>query len=276
MLTHTQQHHESFDPSLRGRVRRTGAAMSAVVLAALLAATLVAAAPVSAQPPPAGTTMYVHSAASGELRGGRLILHGVSGKVSWAHMSGRSGVMAVKRLHRRLFSAGASATGTLHVAGHHGGDEPTFRLSNPRYSPARRTVSYKVRRLGEGRLPGSGDRARGAARRFGASSLSMIAVSSSGAVVWNPQASVYPCASGTGTCWGTLTVYGLDPGAGVNVTRQWSDGGMSNDGYPADQGGRISGKRLELPCTGYDRYVGAVYFDPDGPELDAPDQCRSA
>ena len=47
----------------------------------------------------------------------------------------------------------ATATGTLHVAGHHGGDELTFKLSRPRYNAARRTVSYKIKRLGNGRLP---------------------------------------------------------------------------------------------------------------------------
>jgi hypothetical protein len=40
-------------------------------------------------------------------------------------------------------------TGVLHVAGYHGGDEPTFRLSQPRYSPSRQTVSYTVQRLND-------------------------------------------------------------------------------------------------------------------------------
>jgi hypothetical protein len=98
--------------------------------------------------------VFVHSARSGKLGGGRLILYGVSGQVTWAHNSGRSGVIAVRRLHRMVFSAKtATATGTLHVAGHRGGDELTFRLSRPRYNAARRTVSYKIKRLGDGRLP---------------------------------------------------------------------------------------------------------------------------
>jgi hypothetical protein len=156
----------------RRRGRRAGAAvLAAVAVAGLLAATA------SAQPPSGGATTFVHSAVSGKLGGGRLTLHGVAGRVTWAHYSGRSGVLPVKRLHRRLFSSGTAAVvGTLHVAGHRGGDEPTFKLSKPRYSRARRTVSYRVKRLGKGRLPGRrGGRAAGAARRFGFASLSMVA-----------------------------------------------------------------------------------------------------
>ena len=122
------------------------------VLGALLAAWLIAATPASAQTPPAGA-MFVHSAKSGELGGGRLMLHGVSGRVTWAHHSGRSGVVALTRMHRQLFSARTpAATGTLHVAGNRGGDELTFRLSKPRYNASRRTVSYAVKRM-KGRLP---------------------------------------------------------------------------------------------------------------------------
>ena len=68
----------------------------------------------------------------------------------------------------------ATATGTLHVAGHRGGDELTFKLSRPRYNAARRTVSYKIRRLGDGHLPSRGaERRRPAPFRSG-SSRSMI------------------------------------------------------------------------------------------------------
>ena len=78
--------------------------------------------------------------------------------------------MKVKRLHRMLFSAKtARATGTLHVAGHRGGDELTVKLSRPRYNAARRTVSYKFKRLGDGRLPSRAAQAEepraGSARR---------------------------------------------------------------------------------------------------------------
>jgi hypothetical protein len=166
MFADTSQRFGSFE----GTRPRTGV-IFVVGLAAVLAAWLVAAAPVSAQTPPAGPTVFVHSAKSGQLHGGRLILHGLRGRVTWAHNSGRFGVMTVKRLHRRLFSRGtASATGALHVAGRH----VTLRLSRPRHNPARSTVSYRVTRLGKGRLPRQ-DRAPGAARRFGPVSLSMVA-----------------------------------------------------------------------------------------------------
>jgi hypothetical protein len=271
MPTGTRQRFGSFD----GTLPRAGAGRVAG-LAAVLAAWLVVAAPVSAQPSPAGATVYVHSAKSGELRGGRLILHGVASRVTWAHSSGRSGVLAVKRVHRRLFSAGTAAVGTLHVAGHRGGDEPTFRLSNPRYNRARRTVSYRVRALDNKQLPGTDTRAAGAARSFGPSSLTMIAASSTGQGVWDlTQTNEYACASGTGTCWGTLGVLGLDAGATVTATRHWSDGVSDKVTYQADQGGDIKGRKLELPCPGSGRYVRRVRFlvvgeKQPGPSFKAP------
>jgi hypothetical protein len=82
--------------------------------------------------------------------------------------------VSVRRLHRRLFLPGKPATGTLHVAGHRGGDELTFKLTRPRYNRARRTVSYKVKRVGNGSLPSRAAQAAGAARRFGAASLSIV------------------------------------------------------------------------------------------------------
>jgi hypothetical protein len=183
--------------------------------------------------------VFVHSALSGELGGGRLTLRGVGRRVTWAHDSGRPGVMAIERMHRRLFPRRISeATGTLHVAGHRGGDEPTFRLRKPRYNRARRTVSYRVRALDNKRLPATGTRAAGVARSFGPSSLSMIAASSTGQGVWDlTQTNEYACASGTGTCWGTLGVLGLETGATVNATRHWSDGVSDKVTYQADQGG---------------------------------------
>lgn len=122
-------------------------------------------------------TMFVHSAESGELRNDRLTLRGVSGRVTWISSAGRSGVVHVRRLHRRVFSvATRPATGTLHIAGHRGGDELAFRLRRPRYNRARDAVSYRVRRLSK-RSP-SGRRARssqsGSSRQFGAASLSII------------------------------------------------------------------------------------------------------
>ena len=60
------------------------------------------------------------------------------------------------RVHKGVFLPGRPATGVLHVEEQHGGDEPSFKLSRPRYSAARRTVSFKARRLNGKRLsPGA-------------------------------------------------------------------------------------------------------------------------
>ena len=155
--------------------------------------------------------VYVHSAESGELGGGRLTLRGVGRRVTWAAHPGRFGVVSVKRLHRRLFSPRTpAATGTLHVAGHSGGDELVLRLSRPRSNPSRGTVSYKVRRLKNGSLPSPTAGAARAARRFGAASLTIQGASPPSVDV---QQTTYPCNSGT--CWGTLTASGLSPGTDV-------------------------------------------------------------
>ena len=137
-----------------------------------LAAGLLAALPATAAAVPGGATVFVQSAKSGQLGGGRLVLGGVSGRVSWATNSGRAGVISLRRLHRRLIRPGKPATGTLHIAGQRGGQELTLRLSRPRYNPARHTVAYRAKPL-------RGRRAARAAgfrrpRRFGAASLSVI------------------------------------------------------------------------------------------------------
>jgi hypothetical protein len=116
--------------------------------------------------------VLVHSASSGELQGKRLTLRGVGRHVTWVHNGGRSGRVTIRRMHRRIFTR--TATGTLHVAGHSGGQEPAFRLSRPRYNAGRETVSYRVKRLNRVRLPG---RAAGPAQsgsQFGAASLSIV------------------------------------------------------------------------------------------------------
>jgi hypothetical protein len=70
-------------------------------------------------------------------------LHDAGRRLTWLTNGGRSGVVSVARLHRRSFLPGTPpATGTLPVAGHSGGDEPTFRLIRPRYNASRQTVSY--------------------------------------------------------------------------------------------------------------------------------------
>lgn len=79
-------------------------------------------------------------------------------------------MVSINTLHRRLFQPGTPATAALHVAGQRGGAEPTFRLSRPRYNVARRTASYRVKRLGKLRAPRAASGAAGLRRprRFGA------------------------------------------------------------------------------------------------------------
>jgi hypothetical protein len=141
------------------------AGLSAVIAAAFLVSAA------GAEAAPGHATVFTHSATSGEFRGGRLVLHGVRGRMSYVTNAGRTGVVSVRRAHRWLFVPRMGATGTLHVAGLRGGEEPTFRLSRPRYNASRRTVSYRAKPLNKKRVPG---RAAGVARRFGAASLSIL------------------------------------------------------------------------------------------------------
>jgi hypothetical protein len=99
------------------------------------------------------------------------MLRGVGRQLTWATNGGRSGVVSVARLHRRLFAKGTpAATGLLHVAGRRPGRAVALRLSRPRYSAARHRVSYRAMPLHKGRR-----RARDAVpRRFGAASLSIL------------------------------------------------------------------------------------------------------
>ncbi|MGH3340787.1 MAG: hypothetical protein ACRDPL_18415 [Propionibacteriaceae bacterium] len=251
MYADTMQHSGSFE--------RTWWRVAAVVWVAGLVAVLVgwlAAAPASAQAPPADGTVFVHSAKSGKLAGGRLILQGVGRRVTWAHHSGRNGVIAVRRLHRMLFSAKtAAATGTLHVAGHRGGDELTFKLSKPRYNRARRTVSYKAKPLNHKPLPSrAAAQAAAAARRFGAASLSIVSAPS-GSV--NIAQQSYGCTAGSppsGNCYGVLTASDLQPGAHLYVNVSYSDGSPEQfDWADAEDGnGNIQNPPvyLNVPCTG--------------------------
>jgi hypothetical protein len=150
-----------------------------VVRTVALVVGLVALAPATATAgaTPSGSTVFTHSAKSGELGGGRLTLHGVSRRVTWVINSGRSGVVSVRRLHAKLFAPGTPpATGTLHVAGDRGGDEVTFSLSRPRYSASRHTVSYAAKPLNHRSLPSRSARAAqsASAQQFGAASLSIV------------------------------------------------------------------------------------------------------
>jgi hypothetical protein len=184
----------------------------------VLAAGLVVAAPAQAGTPYA--TTYTHSAKSGELKGGRLTLRGVAGRVTYATNAGRSGRVSVRRLHRRVIVPRRPATGTLHVAGHRGGDEPVFRLSRPRYNAARSTVSYRARRLNKRRLPGLGARAR---RRFGPASLSIV-----------PHPQMMGGASGGNSCVTTLQTLSDDAfqasSAPLSGNQSWSYTNIEPDG----------------------------------------------
>lgn len=146
--------------------RRAGASLRPAGLV-LAAAALIALAPATAS----ASTVFVHSATSGKLAGGRLTLHGVGRNATWFTSTGHSGVARIARVHRRLFLPGKPATGTLHIAGQRGGQEPTFRLSKPRYNASRGTVSYRAKRLSKRPV---GAAAAGAAQRFGAASLSVV------------------------------------------------------------------------------------------------------
>ena len=146
-----------------------------VGLVVVVGAGLFALAPETASAGSRDAHVFMHSAKSGELRDGRLTLRGAGRRVTWANSRGRTGVIPVRRLHRLLFSPGTSpATGTLHVAGHSGGDELALKLSRPRYNASRGTVSYRARRLNRRTLPrrpARGSKVR--LRRFGAASLSI-------------------------------------------------------------------------------------------------------
>jgi hypothetical protein len=147
----------------------SGATMTASkpAVSLALAAGLLALGPGTASAGLPDPPVYVYSAKSGELGGGRLMLHGVSRRITWATQGGRSGLTSIRRLHRLLFTPSTPrATATLHVAGQQGGEELVLRLSRPRYKASRRTVRYRVKRL-KGTLPSR--------RRFGAASLSIVA-----------------------------------------------------------------------------------------------------
>jgi hypothetical protein len=157
--------------SQRGR-RRAGARARLVALV-VMATGLAALAPQGAS----AASMYVHSAKSGELSGGRLVLRGVGRHVTWTRHSGDAGLLRIARLHRLVFAPGATpVTATLHIAGHRGGEELALRLSRPRYDTSRQTVSYRVKRLRKRRLSGRSNGTVGAdpIRRFRSASLSLV------------------------------------------------------------------------------------------------------
>jgi hypothetical protein len=193
-----------------------------------LAAGLVALAPANASAGLPDPPVYVYSAARGELREGKLTLHGVGRRITWATQGGRSGATTIRRLHRLLFTRPTSpATATLHVAGQRGGQELVLRLIRPRYNAARRTVRYRVRRIKRGKAP----------RQFGAASLSIVApqvpegaptgnrcqtylLNSSGAPL---ELAAHSTPSDT---WSTLPGQEVDP----DVTVRWGSYGAAGNG----------------------------------------------
>ena len=77
-----------------------------------------------------GTTVFTHSAESAEFRGGRLILRGVDRHGTLASSGGKSGVVSIARLHRRLFSPGMPpVTGVLHIAGQRSARDVSLKLT---------------------------------------------------------------------------------------------------------------------------------------------------
>jgi hypothetical protein len=151
--------------------------MRLLALAAVVGG-LVAVAPSAAAAPTGGATMFLHSAHSGVIRGGRLMLRGVGHTVTWTTNGGRSGRVSIALMHHRLFGSGRPpATGTLHVANQRPGREQAFTLSRPRDNRSRQTVSYRVKRLdGGGRASGvaSAAQSSGSATEFGPASLSIM------------------------------------------------------------------------------------------------------
>ena len=249
-----------------GSLERTGWRVAAAVWVGGLVAVLVgwlAAAPASA-----GVfrdaDVYVQSAKSGELGGGRLTLRGVGHRVTWTAHPSRFGVVSVKRLHRLLFTPRTpAATGTLHVAGQRGGEELVLRLSRPRYNAARGTVSYKVRRLNKRTLPSPAARASGfRARQFGAASLSILGPSGASAHFTTYQYGV--CGPHGTQCWG-ISGSGLVPDSDVIITPV----GDQPSHYRADQNGTVD-IRLGKVCGEYLIQAQAANGQPIDPGLDVP------
>jgi len=234
-------------------------AAATVAVALSMVGSGAAAAAVSAQAPSAGGTVFVHSARSGELGGGRLTLRGVGRLVTWSQPSGRSGVLSITRMNRLLFSSGNPATGTLHVAGQRGGDELTLRLTHPAY--AHGAVSYQVRQLNHGRLPRRGVRVAQSAQQFGAASLSIVGGTPGPTVTIDTSS--YRCTnSGSlppNTCWGAVSGSNLKPRAEWTVE---SGGNFLTNGM-TDKSGAFA-VQLVLPCGGFTNGLQAFSTAPGG------------
>ena len=259
--------------------------LSVAGVVAVMVGWLVAGAPASATAPPRDGTVFVHSAESGKLSGGRLTLLGVGGRVTWTHESGRSGVIAIKEMHRMLFApTSPDATATLHVAGHRGGGEPTYKLSQPRYNRARHIVSYRAKPLNGKGLPGRAAGAAGTGRIFGSASLTIQGAPTPSLLV---EPSTYPCETvPSTTCWGTLSATGLPPGSSVtgsapqvrdNAGQGLNTGQGVNIDLRADAYGTV-GAELNLLCINPFGVI-SPYVDIDATSVTpatvviAPDAC---
>jgi hypothetical protein len=153
-------------------LRTSRAGLTVLAAAAFVVAGLLVVAVAGAAAASAGGRMFVHSADSGQLKGGLLTLRGrgIGPRVTWVHGSGRSGVISVARMHRRLFERGKRpATGVLRVAGR----ELALRLSRPRFSASGHWVRYRAKRLAKRRRAAPASQAA-FPRRFGAASLSLV------------------------------------------------------------------------------------------------------
>jgi hypothetical protein len=120
-----------------------GVAFSWRVVGLIAVATgLLAVVPATASAAPGGATMFVHSAKSGEFAaGGDAARRGPRAHLAHRWRPLRLG-LGREATPPAVLARDAAATGTLHVAGHRRGDEPTFRLTRPRYNASRLPVSY--------------------------------------------------------------------------------------------------------------------------------------
>ena len=129
----------------------------------------------SASPASAGVEVS-HAAQSGELRDGRLILRGVSGRASYVTDAGRSGTTSVRRLHRRVFLPGKPATG--HAAHRGRARRPGADLQADQAALCRGAPDRQLQGRAARWRVASGGVARAAAltapAEFGAASLSIL------------------------------------------------------------------------------------------------------
>ena len=170
------------------------------------------------------------------------------------HNSGRFGVMKVSAAPPDAVLGDEATASAPCSVGPPRRDELTVKLSRPRYSAPPRAVSYKFKRLGDGRLPSRAARAAGAPRRFGPASLSMVGA---------PRGSVtceqitYGCANtdpSNPTCWGVLYASGIQANGPLTVNVTFSDGSTQQydySGFGEEQGGNVQNPPvyLQLPCT---------------------------